>query len=73
MARVKVGTYLSGEPICAIKRGGLVHNNDHNYVTYVTKQDKSPMISTHDTSLKLNFKFSLMLGPHQSPIYFYMN
>ena len=26
---------------------GLVHNKDHNYVTYVTKQDKESINSTH--------------------------
>ena len=36
---------------------GLVHNNNHNYVTYVTKQDKESINSTHS----LSFKFTLIL------------
>ena len=44
------------------------------YVTHATKQSKKLLdITLHFTQSYFCFKTSLMLGPHQSPIYFCMN
>ena len=55
---------------------GLVHNNDHNYITYVIKQDKESINSTHSLSFKFTLilkKIYLMSGPHHSSFYSCMN
>ena len=53
-----------------------MHNNDHNYVTYVIEQDKESINSTRSLSFKFTLilkKIYLMSGPYHSPFYSCMN
>ena len=72
MVRVRAGAYLGSKRVMRYHEMGLVHKNECK-IHHMHHQTKSEITNgTHDISLKFIFilsKTSLMLGPHQSPIY----
>ena len=72
MVRVRAGAYLGSKRIMCYYEMRLMHKNEHK-IYHIHHQTKYEITyGTHDISLKFIFilsKTSLMLGPHQNPIY----
>ena len=63
---MRENTYLSGEPICAIKRRVSAQLRN-NIFEHVIEQDKSIMYHNQIESISQSINQSHMWGPHQNP------
>ena len=72
MVKVRVGVYLGSDRVMRHHEVGLVHRNEHKIYHMHHQTEYEITNDTHDISLKFIFilsKTTLMLGPHQNPIY----
>ena len=70
--KVRVGAYLGSKRVMRHHEMGLVHKNEHNIYHMRHQANYEITNDTHDISFKFIFilsRTSLMLDPHQNPIY----